>query len=374
MKDNAEQVLQEGSSSSGLEKAAVSEDDRLPRGPVDGRLEGTPSQSRLEEDWTPIRVKKKRSGGSHGGLNHTMNPTHILTHQSYSLHKNQPLKQVSTPGKLVSTDSNFKNPSQNATFLFGATNSKSAGCVETALCPPNRFGCLNSEEDQSALAGPTSPPAVTAMQAPPGPSDPLAVPNEPLLSPGLTIPTNSAGHTPYPPRRPSLLKRGGLNRQSEPRSRLAFNPSAGSTRAQVEVPQSPLGPIAPPSSILASNKSLFDQMRAVVRQSHAGNVSHPIGPITNINCPSDCGEIMEKDRMIRGKDYHDQRGKKNGEDLELYGKNCSTNQCINEEEIMYNNQFIQSGDESEEGGQYGDPRKVISLRSTWEEIMDMEGP
>ncbi|KAJ4965552.1 hypothetical protein NE237_017401 [Protea cynaroides] len=212
VKDIIEQVQKEGSPS-GLDEAAVFEDDSLTRGLVDGRLEGTLTHSRLEEDWTPIWVKKKRSSGSHGGINHSINPTHILTQQSNSLRKNQPLKHVSTPGKMVSNDSNFKNPSQNATFLSGVINSKSIACSESALCPPNRFGCLVSEEDQSTQTGPPGPPAATALQAPPGPSDPLPDRTEPLLSPG-----------------------------------------------------------------------------------HAGNVAHSIVPITNMNCPSDLGDNMEKDR------------------------------------------------------------------------------
>ncbi|KAJ4957456.1 hypothetical protein NE237_024567 [Protea cynaroides] len=188
--------------SPGLEEAAGrEEEDRLPRGPVEDTVEGTPSQIWLEDNWIPIRVKKKRSGGSVGGLNRTKNPIHVLNHQSSSQPKNQPLKHVSTPGKLDSTDSNFKFPSQKTTFLSSASKANVAVCVETALCPPNRFGCLNFEDDQSALAEPDGPPTTSIMHPPPDPSDPLAIPNESLLSPALTIPSNSAGHTPYPPRR-----------------------------------------------------------------------------------------------------------------------------------------------------------------------------
>ncbi|KAJ4965456.1 hypothetical protein NE237_017305 [Protea cynaroides] len=282
------------------EAAGREEEDRLPRGPVEDTVEGTSSQIRLEENWIPIWVKKKRSGGS-------------------------------------------------------------VVCAETALCPPNRFWCLNSEDDQSALAGPDGPPAASVMHPTPDPSDPLAVPNESLVSPALTSPSNSAGHIPYPPRRPSLLKRGGLTSHFEPRTRLASKPSDGSTRAQPEVTQSPLGPIAPPASSLAPNKSLFDQMRAVVHHSDVGNVVQPIGPIMNKKCPADCSESMEKERMSKGQDFHDQRSLKNGENMDLYGKNYNTHQCTNEEELMDNNQSIQRGVESEEGGQYGDPRKAISL-------------
>ncbi|KAJ4948029.1 hypothetical protein NE237_000008 [Protea cynaroides] len=188
--------------------------------------------------------------------------------------------------------------SQNDSFLFGATKPKPAAKAETILCPPNRFGCLYSNEEQNVLAGPTGPPAVSDSQVTPGHSEPLDEPQEPILSPELNNSLNSVGHTPFPPRRLSSLKRGGLCRQSEPRNNLALNTSSGSTRAQVVVPQSPLGPIAPPSFNVVSNKSLFDQMRAVVPQNHARTVVKPIGPtdpINTINFSSDCAKTKEKD-------------------------------------------------------------------------------
>ncbi|KAJ4961858.1 hypothetical protein NE237_021768 [Protea cynaroides] len=168
MKENVEQTHKESSFNSGLEEAAVTVEDNIPRGSADGRLEGPPIQSRLEEEWTPIRVKKKRSGGPHGGGKPSLNPTHILTHQSSSLPKDQSLELVASSGKLNTIDSKFKNPSQNDSFLFGATNPKPAAEAETVLCPLNRFGCLYSDEEQNVLAGPTGPPAVSDLQVTPG--------------------------------------------------------------------------------------------------------------------------------------------------------------------------------------------------------------
>ncbi|KAJ4965375.1 hypothetical protein NE237_017224 [Protea cynaroides] len=65
----------------------------------------------------------------------------------------------------------------------------------------------------SVLAGPTGPPVVSELLVPPGQPEPLVEPQQPLLSPELNISSNSAGHTPFPPRRHSSLKRGVLCEQ-----------------------------------------------------------------------------------------------------------------------------------------------------------------
>ncbi|KAJ4965586.1 hypothetical protein NE237_017435 [Protea cynaroides] len=176
-----------------LGEVVVNEDDSPLKGPVDVNLEGSESHSRLEEVWTPNRVKKKRSGGSHGGLH----PTHLPP----PLRQNQTLDQVST-----------------------------LACPDSPFYVPNRFGCLVSDDAQSALPGPSGPPALTAIVQPsPDPSDPLPDPTEPLSSPGLTSPSCSAGHTPYPPRRPFLHKPRGSIRQASPSCMYAIKTPTGYT-------------------------------------------------------------------------------------------------------------------------------------------------
>ncbi|KAJ4948023.1 hypothetical protein NE237_016335 [Protea cynaroides] len=203
----------DGISPSVLGKAIVNEDDSQLKGSVAGFHEGPESQSRLEEVWTSIRVKKKRSDGSLGGLN----PTQLPTHLPPPLRQNLTLGQVST-----------------------------LACPEAAFCVPNRFGCLNSDDDQTALPGPSDPPASPAIVQPtPGPSDPLPDPTEPLPSPGLNSPSCSAGHTLYPPRRPFPHKPHGSLRQPYPSCMVAIKTPSGSTRTQPGALQSPLCPIAP---------------------------------------------------------------------------------------------------------------------------------
>ncbi|KAJ4960361.1 hypothetical protein NE237_020271 [Protea cynaroides] len=305
----------------GLEEVAGREqEDNLVKEPTADSVEGNTSQIRPEENWIPIRVKKKRSGGPVGGLNHTKNPTHDLNLQYTFQSKKLPLNHVSSAGKLHFSGSNLKFPSQKANFHSGATNPLAAVCAESEVCPPNRFECLNSVEDQSVQAESDGPPDLSVLHHTPDPAEPHVAPNESISPLHLSSPSNSAGHTPFPPRRPSFLKRGVLSSHIDPRNSVEPKPGAASTRAQFDETPSSLGPIAPPSSSLTSNKSLFDHMKAAVRHNHAGIVAQPIGPLMNKKPPADCTESKEKGRTVKGQDGNDQRRMKIGNNVDLYGK------------------------------------------------------
>ncbi|KAJ4943945.1 hypothetical protein NE237_026741 [Protea cynaroides] len=140
-------------SRSDLGKAEVNENGRLPRGPVDVTQEITEPSMQLDEEWTPIRVKKKRSSASHGGLN----PTHILTNLSPTLRQSQPKEHVSNPGKSFSTVSNNQIPSQELNFPSSVKFSKSAAYTDSAICSPNHFECLAVGVVQSVLTAPVTP-------------------------------------------------------------------------------------------------------------------------------------------------------------------------------------------------------------------------
>ncbi|KAJ4949749.1 hypothetical protein NE237_026764 [Protea cynaroides] len=113
-----------------LGEAVGNKDECQTKGAADDHPKGPESQSRLEEDWTPIRVKKKRSGGSLGGLN----PTHIPSPFPPTLTQNQTMNQVST-----------------------------LACLESASPGLNRFSCLEADMDQTVSAGPPTPPAPLSL-------------------------------------------------------------------------------------------------------------------------------------------------------------------------------------------------------------------
>ncbi|KAJ4949846.1 hypothetical protein NE237_008315 [Protea cynaroides] len=194
-----------------LDEVAGNNVECQPKG-VDGvHLKDPDIQASLEEDWTPIRVKKKRSAGSPGGLNPTLCPSH----RPLSLPLQQCLEQVSTRGKSPPLASNFIFPPKKSSFQSNSRCLNSGACSESAASGLNHFGCLAAEEDQSVHAGPPKPPV------PPVPAKPAHEPITPSLEPsaalsfsGLKSSPSSAGHTPYPPRRPAQVSAHGSSRAS----------------------------------------------------------------------------------------------------------------------------------------------------------------
>ncbi|KAJ4977341.1 hypothetical protein NE237_002447 [Protea cynaroides] len=352
-----------------LGEAVGNKDECQSKGAADDHPKGPESQSRLEEDWTPIRVKKKRSGGSLGGLN----PTHIPSPFPPTLTQNQTLNQVSTLGKSAPLVSNISFPPKKSNFLSCNQFSNSAACLESASPGLNRFGCLAADMDQTVSAGPPAPPA------PPVPSQPAHEPSEPSLEPsephsfsGLKSSPCSAGHTPYTLRRPSqFFSRGSLRSSPPCRVDLAI-PPPGPTRAKSGARPSPIGPIAPPSSILGSNKTLFDQVRAAVRLGHAGTLGQPSSTVNNATSYPMLGDDLERGRSGRVLNDHEVETNMNGEELENSENYLIDNQNLTEDEFSGDEEHCRSGEDDVVENHHGDLRKEISLGSSWKESMNLE--
>ncbi|KAJ4961169.1 hypothetical protein NE237_021079 [Protea cynaroides] len=176
-----------------LGEAVVNEDDSQLKGHVDVNLEGSDSHSRLEEVCQEEEI--------------------------------QWVSWRATPDPL------FDPPTTSS----ASESELGPACPDSAFCVPNRFGCLVSDDAQTTLLGPSGPPASPAIVQPSlDPSDPLPDPTKPLSSPGLTSPLCSAGHTPYPPRRPFLHKPRGSIRQASPSCMYAIKTPTGSTEPNLE--------------------------------------------------------------------------------------------------------------------------------------------
>ncbi|KAJ4945335.1 hypothetical protein NE237_016324 [Protea cynaroides] len=233
------------------------------------------SQVRPEEEWIPIRAKKKRSGGAMDGLGHTQDPTQILNHQKYTLPRNESLKHLST-----------------------------ADCSDPISCSANRFEGLQSLVEQSAQNVDSNPHAVTENLSFSAPLEAHLSPTASISSTHLISPSKSAGHTPFTHRRPSILKKGGKLNLFETRSSVEHLRGGGSNRAQLSQNPSRLGPIAPPSSSLPSNRSLFDHMKAAVRHNHVGKVDQSSGSVMTKTPLVEC--IANKENGFSDTGHHEQ--------------------------------------------------------------------
>ncbi|KAJ4945367.1 hypothetical protein NE237_008264 [Protea cynaroides] len=319
------------------------------------------TQVRPEEKWIPIRAKKKRSGGAVDGLGHNQKPTQIVNHQKSAQSRKGPLNHVSSSGKLDFSESNLNFPSLKASFLSSDTNQAVAVCSDPISCSANRFEGLHSLVEQSAQKEDTGPQALSEKFPLPGPQEPQTSPNASISSTHLYSPSKSAGHTPFTHRRPSILKKGGNPNLIETRSSVEHQLGGVPIRAQISKNPAGLGPIAPPSSTLPSNRSLFDHMRAAVRHTHVGNDDHPSGSVKTKNPLVDCNARKERGISDTGQCDQDQRRMKLGNRLHLHGKEGSIFQKEYEEEIMDITQTPQSGDGNEKGIHCEDPRKDMAL-------------
>ncbi|KAJ4949845.1 hypothetical protein NE237_026731 [Protea cynaroides] len=163
-----------------------------------------------EEEWTPIRVKKKRSAGSPGFVYPTRSPLPQPLHQELGL------EQVSSGGKSSSLTSKSNFPPKNPSFCSGVSVLNSGACPVSAAPGPSYFGCLAAEEDLSShVVSPKPPvppaPAKSAQVLSPSFETCVSVPCS-----GPKSPSSSAGHTPFPPRRPGLVSENGPSRRSPP--------------------------------------------------------------------------------------------------------------------------------------------------------------
>ncbi|KAJ4935073.1 hypothetical protein NE237_002657 [Protea cynaroides] len=208
------------------------------------------SQVRPEEEWIPIRAKKKRSGGAMDGLGHTQNPTQILNHQKSTLSRNESLNHLSTSGKLAESESNLNFPPLKASFLSSDKIQSAADCSDPVSCSANRFERLQSLVEQSSQNVDSNPHAVSENLSFSAPLEAQMSPTASISSTHLISPSKSAGHTPFTHRRPSILKKGGKLNLIETRSSVEHLRGGVPNRAQLSQNPSRLGPIAPPPLFL----------------------------------------------------------------------------------------------------------------------------
>ncbi|KAJ4949733.1 hypothetical protein NE237_014257 [Protea cynaroides] len=317
------------------------------------------SQVRPEEEWVPIRAKKKRSGGAMDGLGHTQDPTQILNHQKYTLPRNESLKHLSTAGKLAESEPNLKFSPLKASFLSNDKIQTAAVCTDPVSCSANRFERLQSLVEQSSQNVDSNPHAVSENLSFSAPLEAHLSPTASISSTHLISPAKSAGHTPFTHRRPSILKKGGKLNLFETRSCVDHLRGGGSNRAQLSQNPSRLGPIAPPSSSLPSNRSLFDQMKASVRHNHVGKGDQSSGSVMTKTSLVEC--ITNKENGFSDTGHHEQehRKMKLGNRLNMHGKEGSFFHKEYEEESLETTQRAQSGDGNGKGILCEDPRKEM---------------
>ncbi|KAJ4964858.1 hypothetical protein NE237_016707 [Protea cynaroides] len=115
MESNDVKIVGEGYGPSDLVEATVTDNGRQARGTVDASHERTESRIHMEQEWTPFWVKKKRSGGSNGGLK----PTRILTNiplplDNFSLKNMCRTLTVPPAPTVLSVQPGFTNPPSSA--------------------------------------------------------------------------------------------------------------------------------------------------------------------------------------------------------------------------------------------------------------------
>ncbi|KAJ4940051.1 hypothetical protein NE237_014216 [Protea cynaroides] len=151
-----------------------------------------------EDHWTLIRARKMRSAGSPG----LKKPTRSISPSSCQLDLS--LEQVAAVGKSTSLTPQSSFPPKNPSFLSGVSFSNSRSGLVSAAPGPSYFGCLAAVEDQARPVLPIKPSAPPAPaisdQSPP----PCFENRRPIPLSGPKTPSSSAGHTPFPPRRPVL--------------------------------------------------------------------------------------------------------------------------------------------------------------------------
>ncbi|KAJ4937434.1 hypothetical protein NE237_000014 [Protea cynaroides] len=111
-------------------------------------INGKEDQNLREEEWTHVRVKKKRSGGSPAGYYPTHHPRSHPLQQS---------GQVSPSGKTPLLTSKIDFPPNLPCFRSGDGVLNSGLCNVSAGPGIFHFGVLAAEEGQSNLAGLQSP-------------------------------------------------------------------------------------------------------------------------------------------------------------------------------------------------------------------------